>query len=100
MKDTIYREDAIRKLNSIPALANNSNLKALCLEWINQVPSAEPKTGHWVPHNSIFGGLGEKVYTCDRCGHNIGFHVENFCPNCGSYNGGNNVGKSSKSNHE
>ena len=47
-------------------------------------PLEEPKTGKWIPHKSVFGGLGERVYTCDQCGYNIGFHVENFCPGCGS----------------
>lgn len=42
------------------------------------------KTGKWIPHKSVFGGLGEKVYTCDQCGYNIGFHAENFCPRCGT----------------
>lgn len=37
----------------------------------------------WIPHKSVFGGLDERVYTCSKCGYNIGFHVENFCPNCG-----------------
>ena len=52
---------------------------------IKSLPSAEPKRESikWIPHESVFGGLGERVYTCDKCGHNIGFHVENFCPNCG-----------------
>ena len=44
----------------------------------------ERKTGKWIPHKSIFGGLGEKVYTCNQCGYNIGFHTENFCPSCGA----------------
>lgn len=48
---------------------------------------AQPKRpkGEWIPHKSIFGGLGEKVYTCNQCGYNIGFHTENFCPNCGAH---------------
>lgn len=50
----------------------------------NQPTIEERKTGKWMPHESIFGGLGEPVYTCDQCGHNIGFHSENFCPNCGA----------------
>ena len=45
--------------------------------------------GKWIPHQSKYGHEGEMVYTCDRCGYNVGFHKENFCPNCGSYNGGN-----------
>ena len=54
---------------------------------IKAMPSVTPqKTGKWIPHESVFGGPGEKVYTCDQCGYNIGFHVENFCPRCGSRN--------------
>ena len=45
--------------------------------------------GKWIPHQSKYGHEGEMVYTCDCCGYNVGFHKENFCPNCGSYNGGN-----------
>lgn len=55
-------------------------------EDIDAMPTIEPerKTGKWIPHKSVFGGLGELVYTCDQCGYNIGFHKENFCPNCGA----------------
>lgn len=56
-------------------------------EWLDdwEVPSAQPERERikWIPHKSVFGGLDERVYTCDKCGYNIGFHVENFCPNCG-----------------
>ena len=53
---------------------------------VNGEPTIEPEreTGKWIPHKSVFGGLGEKVYTCDQCGYNIGFHAENFCPRCGA----------------
>ena len=57
-----------------------------CEKALERLPSAQaerPK-GKWIPHKSIFGGLGERVYTCNRCGYNIGFHTENFCPECGS----------------
>ena len=57
-------------------------------EWLRNTimnaPPARSKTGKWIPHKSIFGGLGERVYTCDQCGYNIGFHTENFCPECGA----------------
>lgn len=43
--------------------------------------------GKWIPHQSKYGHEGEMVYTCDRCGYNVGFHKKNFCPYCGSYNG-------------
>lgn len=45
---------------------------------------SEPHKSEWIPHKSIFGGLGERVYTCNQCGYNIGFHTENFCPHCGA----------------
>lgn len=48
------------------------------------VDLVERKRGKWIPHKSIFGGLGERVYTCNQCGYNIGFHTENFCPSCGA----------------
>lgn len=53
---------------------------------IKELPPAQPERaeGEWVPHKSIFGCLGEKVYTCNQCGYNIGFHTENFCPKCGA----------------
>lgn len=52
---------------------------------LRKMPSAQPERERikWIPHKSVFGGLDERVYTCDKCGYNIGFHVENFCPNCG-----------------
>lgn len=54
------------------------------IEIVFDVPTAEKrKTMQWIPHTSIFGGLGEKVYTCSECGYNIGFHTENYCPRCG-----------------
>jgi len=48
-----------------------------------QPETATQNVGEWIPHRSVFGGLGEKVYTCDKCGYNIGFQQENYCPNCG-----------------
>ena len=48
------------------------------------IAKQERPKGEWIPHKSIFGGLGERVYTCNQCGYNIGFHIENFCPDCGA----------------
>ena len=47
-------------------------------------PLYERECGHWIPHKSVFGVLGKKVYTCDRCGCNIGFSKTNYCPDCGA----------------
>lgn len=50
------------------------------------LPSVMPKQaeGEWIPHKSKFGGDDEPVYTCNKCGDNIGFRKRNFCPNCGA----------------
>jgi len=52
---------------------------------IKSMPSAQPERESikWIPHKSVYGGPDERVYTCSKCGYNIGFHIENFCPNCG-----------------
>ena len=56
------------------------------------LPSAQPKRGKWIK-TARWG----RVYYCDQCrnyldfdGVNAGRGSTNFCPNCGSYNGGEN----------
>ena len=87
MSDLIERQAAIRAIANYDGVVDKSVAKRI----LTQLPSAQPERESikWIPHKSIFGGLGERVYTCDKCGYNIGFHVENFCPNCGGkYEGG------------
>lgn len=82
-EDAISREAAIDAINrGLPGIFFRPVGEFL----LHNVPSVtpQPKTGKWIPHKSVFGGLGEKVYTCDQCGYNIGFHAENFCPRCGA----------------
>lgn len=88
-EDAISRKAAIDALEQKPHYYDGKD----CVEQnyddrmtIMKLPSVtpQPKTGKWIPHKSVFGGLGEKVYTCDQCGYNIGFHAENFCPRCGA----------------
>lgn len=91
--DVIYRRaaiDALRMDISIIPFAKAREYVREAIETIynrlEDLPSAQserPK-GEWIPHKSIFGGLGERVYTCNQCGYNIGFHAENFCPHCGT----------------
>ena len=49
-------------------------------------PSAQPerKRGKWINNSPV-------TMKCDQCGYVISdwkWHESNFCPNCGSYNGG------------
>ena len=83
MDNLISRRAVYHVLDCVKFINDDERRYAFSLmEQIEGQP--ERKTGKWIPHKSIFGGLGEKVYTCNQCGYNIGFHTENFCPNCGA----------------
>ena len=89
--DKIECEDAVSRKWLIEVVKNapwhsehDANYALHIVRELAPSVTPKPKTGKWIPHKSVFGGLGERVYTCDQCGYNIGFHVENFCPGCGS----------------
>lgn len=42
------------------------------------------KTGHWIP--TVI--RGEDSYICSECGAECCYIPTKFCPECGSYNGG------------
>lgn len=55
------------------------------------LPSSEPKTGKWIYKNDL------KEFFCSECGcpslthddvYIYEMNLPNYCPNCGSYNGG------------
>lgn len=58
----------------------------------------EPKTGHWIKNiktkyisNGALCGFHADLYCCSECNYETTLIKEmNFCPNCGSFNGGNN----------
>ena len=78
-------------------------------KYINALLSAEPKRGKWIKKHRHYGGfrsytgfdsMGEKhtvivdergeyddLY-CSECGARSADNFLNFCPKCGSYNGG------------
>lgn len=88
--DLISREDAIRWVKTEcnpygkPTLDFESGKKVI--EHLEQMPSAQPKpkTGHWIYD-------GDQII-CNRCFKAFGFIslklTSNYCPNCGSYNRG------------
>lgn len=47
-------------------------------------------TGKWIVYDVVkFGDfVGTEKYECSKCHHRVGVFKSNFCPNCGSYNGG------------
>lgn len=82
--------DADELLKYIPSEDMVSRLAVL------NAPTIEPmrKRGKWISADAIFGGV---PFYCSECGENtrdtvMGKPRWNYCPNCGSYNGGDNNG--------
>ena len=95
MSDLISRQDAIDALaKEMPSLTTPDGSGEFdhdiqitdeafvdCMQIINELPSAEPKTGEWAEIEN-----GE--YLCSNCSHIIIGYPPNFCPNCGADMGG------------
>ncbi len=46
------------------------------------------KTGEWIEHEDPYGFF-DTIPVCSECGHTTKMRERyNYCPNCGSYNGG------------
>lgn len=79
----------ISKRDAINAI-ENTDAEITAEEWdeltnaIKSLPSAEPKTGHWI--TDIYKH-GEERHLCSNCGKGNRKN-SHYCPNCGSFNGG------------
>lgn len=86
MSDTISRQAAIN-MKGLLEDWTGKEYEAVLVEDIERLPSAQPKRGKWIRdgHHIRCDQCG--IYMCDtdREGDKI---PNNFCPNCGSYNGG------------
>ena len=87
--------DTISRQAAIDALTEYGNGRAVFISVgeavirIEQLPSAEPKMGHWIIYTvSPFDGEDVK---CSECGQRGCATYWDYCPNCGSYNGGEEV---------
>lgn len=91
----ISRQAAIEAMAELQGRASTkAELKGISKAWkrIKQLPPIQPKRGRWISADAIFGGV---PFYCSECGENtrdtvMGKPRWNFCPNCGSYNGGEN----------
>lgn len=93
MSDLISRQDAIDALGEEPLVwYDGEDEIAERNQWrrdkaaIESLPSAEPrKKGKWIDSRDV-------SWMCSECGKWLdvlqGDVKMNFCPNCGSYNGG------------
>lgn len=84
--DVIKRQDAIDAIMREPTDAHYPSWYA---DRIKALPPAEPKTGKWI---YLHGSIGSYMtISCPFCGvtfNNVAEWEYNFCPNCGSFNGG------------
>ena len=98
MDDLISRQTAIdaviaegRDVDSRYLLSERIIHEADAVEAISMLPSAQPKRGKWIHDDNTWEWVDE--YVCDQCGEKttstvMGKPRWNYCPNCGSYNGG------------
>lgn len=96
MDELISRQAAIdaldKRFDNIP-MEQTTEILQLRRD-LRQLPSAQSKRGKWIKV-----GRWGRVYKCNQCGNfldfdgvNAGRGSTNFCPNCGSYNGGEHDG--------
>ena len=92
--DTISRKEAIDAIykctdifvNNLPVMVDKDDAyKALA-----ELQSVKPKTGKWIEAYDPFNRISGR---CSVCGWEAHLYEDdvvgmNYCPNCGSYNGG------------
>lgn len=90
MDDTISRAKAIKALSTITMYKGSIPYNTAVMR-IEQLPSAQPKRAKWERHYSRPGVFADLCWHCSACGYKSSdgwANKFNFCPNCGSYNGG------------
>ena len=100
MDDLVSKQQAIDSVETIGFDFSNSDLSQMELEelceaigdvrWefiqrLKCVPTAQPKKGKWEIY--VISMLDGEGCRCSECGYE-GVPYWDFCPNCGSYNGG------------
>lgn len=81
-EDCVSREQAkaeIRK--AFPSLADRVDINSI----LNELPSVQPKTGHWNTYEIFQSGIKETWYECTKCKWSNALVIpRNYCPNCGA----------------
>ena len=84
MSDLISRADAIDAIEELPNAYNgwsDAYDKACVIGALEEVPSAEPKTGEWIQKDMCADRF------CSECNYAVWdseAEEYNFCPNCGA----------------
>lgn len=82
--DAICTEGTRLERNGTVAMAE---IKQWCVDILDALPSAQPeqKKGKWIHNTDPMAGEG--YWNCSVCGYDV-YDCSEYCPNCGSYNGG------------
>ena len=81
MDRLISEQDVLDVINEAIRIGRFYCGKEQTIKEIKAIPSAEPKTEHWIityPH-----GKQNPIYECPRCHASNSSTFKNFCPNCG-----------------
>ena len=83
MKDTIYREDAVKAVLGITMYENRVPIGTVIYN-IKSLPSADRPQGEW-KRRLVDNGFNAD-WVCSECGYRVktDFVSFNFCPNCGA----------------
>lgn len=90
--DTISRRVAINALESIGSIDTEAD-REYARSVFEALPSADRPKGEWIGEADGYSD-GELVYDtwyCSNCDYAVDdeeYPTWNYCPNCGSYNGG------------
>lgn len=90
MNDLISRRAAIKAIDDLPNCYNgysDTYDKACIIGVLEEVPTAEPKKGKWIPKTlyplSFSDGECKDCVQCSNCKTHWDFET-NYCPNCGA----------------
>ena len=99
MDEAISKEAVIEVIEDYPHGDWNLETMNDMVDRIKQLQPAQPKRGRWLYCEDTTADCVDG-YRCDQCGFFVPWDYQhksidyikdyNFCPNCGSYNGGKN----------
>ena len=82
-EDCISRQDVIDEINRIyPDAYNNYNAYSELFNFIDDLPSVQPKIGRWIKNAEEWQNV-DPPYFCSECGR-ASLRQENFCCSCGA----------------